>query len=780
MRLFRRVASAPAPAPTDAEFAGRFSSIAAIAAFTLAFLILAWPWLSGSVTIPWDAKAQFQPQLQFLSSSLARGESAFWTPNVFAGWPQIADPQSLLFSPLHLLLVWIDRDFGFRAVDAVTFAALFCGGLGIILIFIDRQWNAAGAVVAALAFAFGGSAAARIQHTSEILSLSYLPLALWLVERALKRASFWIGLPAGLMAGLIAADRDQVALLGLYLLAGFVVAHWIHTRGIRASVKALVGALTGGAVVAAVPVLLTALLAVRSNRPGIAYAFAGTGSLHPALLLTLAFCDLYATNNPAVVYWGPPSAAWGPTDLILAQNMGELYSGAVPLVALVGLGFIRGWLWSRDIRRFAIALALFGLYALGRYTPVFHGFFELFPGVDLYRRPADATFMIGLLYAVIAGYLVHRWLSDRGTVMRWQRIASAFALLAIVAAAVGTALAAGKLGTAALPIFSALAFAASAMGSLALARQLSKKPLIVVAILTATMALDLAWNNGPNPSTGLPPSIYDALRPDTRNETVARLKERLAAAAAPDRRDRVELIGLGYEWPNIGLVHGFEHVYGQNPLRLKDFARATGVGDTVAIPNQRRFSPLYPSFRSPFADLLGVRFIATGIAVERIDKRLRPGDLVLVDRTREAFIYENPRALPRAMVITDWRVADFEQLIRAGWPDVDPSRTVLLEHVPQFAALPPQSSAGAGSARIKHYGNAEIIVDVQAPIGGFLLFTDVWHPWWRAQVDGNPTAILKADVLFRAIQLAPGHHEIRFEFQPFRGAVAELRTALGL
>src|SRR6516162_6593108 len=83
--------------------------------YTAAFAVLSWPWLSGAVTIPWDAKAQFQPNLQFLATSLARGESPFWTPNVFAGWPQIADPQSLIFSPLHLVLAAIDPVPSFRA-----------------------------------------------------------------------------------------------------------------------------------------------------------------------------------------------------------------------------------------------------------------------------------------------------------------------------------------------------------------------------------------------------------------------------------------------------------------------------------------------------------------------------------------------------------------------------------------------------------------------------------------------------------------------------------------
>ena len=201
----------------------------------------------------------------------------------------------------------------------------------------------------------------------------------------------------------------------------------------------------------------------------------------------------------------------------------------------------------------------------------------------------------------------------------------------------------------------------------------------------------------------LPASLYDALRPDTADPTIAMIKSKLGATAAPDRRDRVELIGISYHWPNLGLVHGFDHVFGQNPLRFQDFKQATAVGDTVATAEQRRFSPLYPSYRSRFADLFGVRVIATGVPVEQIDKALQPGDLTFLGRTKEAYVYENPRALPRVMVITDWRLADFEELMRTGWPDVDPGRTVLLESPPQMPAAPaaPASQPRPGSARPK-------------------------------------------------------------------------------
>ena len=39
-----------------------FPLAGAIAIYTIAFITLAWPWLTGSVTIPWDAKSQFFPQ----------------------------------------------------------------------------------------------------------------------------------------------------------------------------------------------------------------------------------------------------------------------------------------------------------------------------------------------------------------------------------------------------------------------------------------------------------------------------------------------------------------------------------------------------------------------------------------------------------------------------------------------------------------------------------------------------------------------------------------------
>jgi len=72
------------------------------------------------------------------------------------------------------------------------------------------------------------------------------------------------------------------------------------------------------------------------------------------------------------------------------------------------------------------------------------------------------------------------------------------------------------------------------------------------------------------------------------------------------------------------------------------------------------------------------------------------------------------------------------------------------------------------------YANTEVAVEVEAPAGGILLLNDVWHPWWRASVDGADAEILKANVIFRAVVCPRGRHLVRFTFHPFAGAFAEV------
>src|SRR5262249_18429597 len=223
------------------------------------------------------------------------------------------------------------------------------------------------------------------------------------------------------------------------------------------------------------------------------------------------------------------------------------------------------------------------LHGLGPYPAAFPLLSAARPGVPFSRGPADATFVLVALAAIVAGYLVHRWLSD--SVPPATRLQRAIELACPVVLIVGAlALAQSVVGwrLVVTPIITAIVFTLAAIAVLVQARKWdARSPLVALALIAAFMAVDLRWNNAPHESTALPPERFDALRQGTNNATVRLLKARLAAAAAPDRRDRVELIGIDYHWPNLSLVQGFHHVLGHNPLRLHPFGEATPAGTTV-------------------------------------------------------------------------------------------------------------------------------------------------------------------------------------------------------
>jgi hypothetical protein len=744
------------------------------------WVVFAWPWLSGEVTIPYDAKAHFQPQLQFLANALHTGQSPFWTHNVFGGSPQIADPQSLIFSPAFLL-AYFEPAPSFRELDIFCFGLLAMTAVSVVMFFKDRGWHPAGAAVAALAAAFGGSSVWRIQHIKQIEAFAFSLLCLWLLARALDRKSVLYGILAGLAACVMIIEPGQVAMLACYVLAGYTLNYWLASPRFWTSVRQSLPLLLSGGAVAAVfatgPILLSFLFVQDSNRPEIPFWEAARGALHPASLLTAVVPDLYAAHSH-FPYWGPASSDWRADWLALSENMGQVYIGAVPILLLLAVGILRGRIWAREIRFFTLAAGALLIYALGRYTPVFDLLYYFVPGVDLFRRPADATYALGAMVSILSGYLLHLLLSGNEAPTNRQRYAALAVLAVLFATSLAVASAHDRFYWAVKPVLLSIGLFTAGWLALLFARLYVKRyGTLTIAGLAALMTLDLAINNGPSRSTAKPPADYDALRVDTRNDTITFLKGHINDSNNSNRRDRVEMVGLGFEWPNISLIHNFDHVFGYNPLRLGEIVEAIGADETVAEARQRKFTPLFPSYRSTMADLLGLRYIAINQPIEKIDKELKPGDLTLVANTRDGYIYENRHALPRVLFTFKWMPADFDRMVKDGrWPEFDPTKTVLLQKAPPRSGPPLEMSISLTNAKteVQSYENTEVQIAVDTPEAGFVVLNDIWHPWWFATVDGKPEEILRANVLFRAVQVPAGKHVVRFEFRPFEGAVKEI------
>jgi hypothetical protein len=118
--------------------------------------------------------------------------------------------------------------------------------------------------------------------------------------------------------------------------------------------------------------------------------------------------------------------------------------------------------------------------------------------------------------------------------------------------------------------------------------------------------------------------------------------------------------------------------------------------------------------------------------------------------------------LPRAFITHQAEViSDPDQAIaRLRDPGFDPSQIVVL------TGGQPLKGEGNGTAEVVRYTPEEIIIEARTDSPGYLILADSFYPGWKATVDGQPVEILRADIMFRAVRLEPGEHQIVFRYQP--------------
>ncbi len=755
-----------------------------LAAWAVAAAI--WP-LTGTV-VPWDSKNQFYPTLRYLGSALAHGELPLWNPYHFGGHPSAADPQSLLFTPTMLLFGWLVPEPSMELFDGVVFAHFLPGALAFVPLFRRRGWHPAGAVAAALVFMLGGSATARLQHTGMIFSYGFFPLSFWLLEEALDRRSYVYGLLFALSAAMMVIGRDQVAFLCALTLIGLAAQRiWAAPHSLaylrsRLGLLVLMG-LVGGALLA-VPVVLTMQFLATSTRPSFGFGVAAMGSLPPESLATILFGNVFGSLRWTYDYWGPDwhslsEGTW--TD----RATNYLFVGTIPALLLLWHGIAGGRLFAREFRFFLIVGFAALLYALGRYTPGFEVIFDHMPGVNLYRRPADATFLINIALAFAAGYLVHRYATDG--LPRWNRaslgrlwavlpLLALGLLVAAIASALAFAIKGGHVSPAVAEIAASLAVAALAVAAITRASGSAAARGAMALVLVTLTGAELIARHAASALNAEPAERYTVFTklPPEQLQGLQILKRELAERHAQGEYPRVEILGLKGAWQNASMVLGIEDIIGYNPLRLADYERAIGPGENAEDPNLRRFPTSFRGYKCQLASLLGLDYIVLDRPVEKLPRHFpRLTGAEVVYGTGRMWIYRLNTSVPRAYVAQHVTPVDSEAVLgQEELPEFNRETEALIDDDSMSLVKGSYAPAGAardrakGEARIVSYQRNSVTLDVESSENGILVLHDIHYPGWEAWVDGERRPVLRANLLFRGVEIGPGRHRVEFHFRP--------------
>lgn len=156
------------------------------------------------------------------------------------------------------------------------------------------------------------------------------------------------------------------------------------------------------------------------------------------------------------------------------------------------------------------------------------------------------------------------------------------------------------------------------------------------------------------------------------------------------------------------------------------------------------------------------------------------GDFTLIYRTNEVAVFENLDVMPRAFLVHTARVLDDKNTLAAMQrADFDPTRVVFIAN-----GGAPLDAGGAQradeSVRIVSYQPERVVVAVHARADAYLVLTDTWYPGWRVQMNGAEVPLARANLIFRAVRVPAGEHQVVFEYRPVSLWVGAAISALAL
>jgi hypothetical protein len=225
---------------------------------------------------------------------------------------------------------------------------------------------------------------------------------------------------------------------------------------------------------------------------------------------------------------------------------------------------------------------------------------------------------------------------------------------------------------------------------------------------------------------------------------------------------------------------------GQDYLAIKDFsAGCPGPLD------DRGFCPFAAgAIRLQVLPAAGSTLVIRGLSL--IDRRtgahesitLSPrGDYRRIE-SGDVKVYERTGAPGRAWLVHQVQPVadDAGALALLADPTFDPRKTAVLDadHLPVSLSGAGESS-GAAQAGVSESVNIQaaeperIVMQAQVSRPGLLVLADAFYPGWQATIDGRAAGIERVNVMFRAVVVQPGTHQVVFSFRP-----ASWRRGIGI
>lgn len=749
----------------------------------------------------------------FFADALRSTGFPLWNPVILGGTPfleSLAGGDSL--HPLSVALLMMMETY--RALGWKLVLHVFLAGVGMYGWLRVIGTSRGAALVGGLAFLLAPYMVTLVfpGHDGKIYVTAMTPFLFWASERFMQRGRL---LPLAAVAGTVALVILSTHFQMAYFLFGAAGAYMLFrciqvgrgegrdggrwaTAGLRFGAFLLFSVLGAGiTAVQLIPAVdyvtehsRRAATTLEAEGPD-AVAYASSWSLHAEEAASLVVPE-FVGSSVGTREW-TTDTYWGRNPFKLNHEYLGLVALLLALLAFApgaggggGSGGLRQGEGRPGLRWFMLGMGtVVLLFSMGANTPLWRIFYEVLPGISLFRAPSMVIFLTGFAVTTLAALGVDRaaHLLDTGKGTQVVRILG----VAVGLVAVGWILAAS--GALSALWTSVLYSDIDAGREMALE---TLQPHLVqgfgVAVVLAGLLAALWWSVGRGyfPVVLLVPGMALLVAVDQWRVDAAFIEVMdYHAFAAPDENTRFLVDRAREEDPFRVLsleqggqdvrpgMYGLELAGGHHPNDLWRYRELIGM-EGSGVP--RHLASFHPNVMA----VLNVRYVLWPEARFGPIEGIEPVNRIVGPDGRGISAVYRVGTLPRARVVGEAQVVGSGQTL-ASVLDVDnydPVTQVILEEDPPVELGGPEVT---GTVRWLERAPNRLALEVDASGPAILVLAENWFPAWKAAVDGQDTPVLRADHTLRAIAVPAGTHRVEmwYDSLPVRlGLILSLGSLL--